>query len=139
MLGCCSFTYTPCCLGIVNTRQRNTRSDRFNGKAKDLHVHAINGEHNSSDNSDSKKKVVIFGHGWAGLGAAHHICNQVLSFHFFWNKACNDMVLNMCLWYFSYWDCVQGFDVTVLGDGYGFGDPDDVGIYGNTWHNFPSY
>lgn len=24
-----------------------------------------------------KKKVVVVGSGWAGLGAAHHLCNQV--------------------------------------------------------------
>lgn len=30
----------------------------------------------------SKKKVVVVGSGWAGLGAAHHLCKQVLIYFF---------------------------------------------------------
>ncbi|XP_031260861.1 uncharacterized protein LOC116119044 [Pistacia vera] len=57
-----------------------------------------NGDQNGG-RSFRKKKIVIVGSGWAGLGAAHHLCKQ-------------------------------GFDVTVLDDGNGFGSPDDVCMQG---------
>ncbi|KAJ0076675.1 hypothetical protein Patl1_35997 [Pistacia atlantica] len=57
-----------------------------------------NGDQNGGS-SFRKKKIVIVGSGWAGLGAAHHLCKQ-------------------------------GFDVTVLDDGNGFGSPDDVCMQG---------
>ncbi|KAF7810761.1 NAD(P)-binding domain containing protein [Senna tora] len=50
---------------LPNTRGRgNLRG--FRCRAETLQTHA-NGE---------KRKVVIVGSGWAGLGAAHHLCNQ---------------------------------------------------------------
>ncbi|GAV77241.1 NAD_binding_8 domain-containing protein [Cephalotus follicularis] len=81
MLGCCSL---PC----LSHRYRNN----FCCKAQTSQNY-VNGDHKK------KKKVVIVGSGWAGLGAAHHLTNQ-------------------------------GFDVTVLDGGNGFGNPDDISIQG---------
>ncbi|XP_019166201.1 PREDICTED: uncharacterized protein LOC109162020 isoform X1 [Ipomoea nil] len=59
-----------------------------------------------SNQRPNKKKVVVVGSGWAGLGAAHHLCKQ---------------------------EC---FDVMVIEGGYEFGpknkslSPDDIGIQG---------
>ena len=47
-------------------------------KAIDLQSHA-NGDQDNGIKKKKKKKVVIVGSGWAGLGAAHHLCNQVIS------------------------------------------------------------
>lgn len=38
----------------------------------------VNGETNKT--IEKRKKVLIVGSGWSGLGAAHHLSNQVLSF-----------------------------------------------------------
>lgn len=92
LLGCCRFPLTS--YVFANTRCRDKSRSGLSRKAATRQIHASNGEYNNN-----KKKVVIVGSGWAGLGAAYHLCNQ-------------------------------GFDVTVLGDGYDFGDPDDVGIHG---------
>lgn len=38
-----------------------------------------NGDRNSTNNNGkNKKKIVVVGSGWAGLGAAHHLSKQVL-------------------------------------------------------------
>ncbi|KAG2706062.1 hypothetical protein I3843_05G076800 [Carya illinoinensis] len=42
-------------------------------RADALQSHATGGQDNKEN---KKKKVVIVGSGWAGLGAAHHLCNQ---------------------------------------------------------------
>ncbi|KAL9417493.1 hypothetical protein AB3S75_040469 [Citrus x aurantiifolia] len=64
-----------------------------------------NGDQNSTNNNGkNKKKIVVVGSGWAGLGAAHHLSKQ-------------------------------GFDVTVLDDGNGFGSPDDISMQG-FWYPF---
>ncbi|XP_065868894.1 uncharacterized protein [Euphorbia lathyris] len=69
MLGCFSYSYsftlTP---SIINTVSRKGFS--CNSQIQQLHANNINGVH------ISKKKVVIVGSGWAGLAAAHHLCNQ---------------------------------------------------------------
>ncbi|XP_061978695.1 uncharacterized protein LOC133699474 isoform X2 [Populus nigra] len=91
LLGCCRFPLTS--YVFANTRCRDKSRSGLSRKAATRQIHASNGEYNNN-----KRKVVIVGSGWAGLGAAYHLCNQ-------------------------------GFDVTVLGDGYDFGDPDDVGIH----------
>ncbi|KAM4089439.1 hypothetical protein ACB094_07G151800 [Castanea mollissima] len=44
-------------------------------KATDLQNHA-KGDQDNDIKKKKKKKVVIVGSGWAGLGAAHHLCNQ---------------------------------------------------------------
>lgn len=89
MLGCCRFTFT---LAPSTLNYRRNRRSGFSCKAETPQFNVNNGDH-------TKKKVVIVGSGWAGLGAAHHLCNQ-------------------------------GFDVTVLVDDNGFGNPDDIGIQG---------
>lgn len=76
---------------------------------------------------NGKKKIVVVGSGWAGLGAAHHLCNQVclcsLTHSFF-------LYSSVCFIFIGILS--QGFDVTVLeGDDNGFGGLDDVGIRGN--------
>lgn len=38
---------------------------------------ALPGHANGGPNGKKKKKIVVVGSGWAGLGAAHHLCNQV--------------------------------------------------------------
>lgn len=45
------------------------------------HVNGGGDDTNNSKNNDKKKqkKVVVVGSGWAGLGAAHHLCKQVLT------------------------------------------------------------
>ncbi|XP_039053806.1 protein anon-37Cs-like [Hibiscus syriacus] len=51
----------------------------FLGRADSVRVHAKGGDNNDNNNSksiDKRKKVVVVGSGWAGLGAAHHLCNQ---------------------------------------------------------------
>ncbi|KAF9684516.1 hypothetical protein SADUNF_Sadunf04G0126200 [Salix dunnii] len=98
LLGCCRFPLTSDV--FANTRCRDINRSGLSCKVATPQIYAINGEYSSS----SKKKVVVVGSGWSGLGAAYHLCNQ-------------------------------GFAVTVLGDGYHFGDPDDVGIHGTT--SFP--
>ena len=58
----------PC---LSNKRYRSG----FYCKADAIQSHA-----NGDQDDKKKKKVVIVGSGWAGLGAAHHLCNQVFSF-----------------------------------------------------------
>ncbi|XP_037495826.1 uncharacterized protein LOC105638513 isoform X3 [Jatropha curcas] len=69
MLGCWKFPLTipP---SSINTRYRNG----FSCKAETPKIHANNGDQSSNDKNN--KKVVIVGSGWAGLGAANHLCNQ---------------------------------------------------------------
>ncbi|KAK4844539.1 hypothetical protein QYF36_021421 [Acer negundo] len=38
-----------------------------------------NGDQNNNGEEKEKKKIVIVGSGWAGLGAAHHLCKQELN------------------------------------------------------------
>ncbi|KAI9095343.1 hypothetical protein K1719_026377 [Acacia pycnantha] len=41
-----------------------------------LHCGAEPQQGSSNSRDSSPKKVVVVGSGWAGLGAAHHLCNQ---------------------------------------------------------------
>ncbi|EOX97594.1 Phytoene desaturase 3 [Theobroma cacao] len=63
------FTLTP---SISN---RYGKRVGFFARADSVEAHA-NGGDNSIKNNDKKKKVVVVGSGWAGLGAANHLCNQ---------------------------------------------------------------
>ena len=64
MLGC--WRVTPCL--------SSEYTSGFCCRANNLQTH-VNGVENKK-----KKKVVVVGSGWAGLGAAHHLCKQVSSF-----------------------------------------------------------
>lgn len=70
LLGCCRFPLTS--YVFANTRCRDKSRSGLSCKAATRQIHASNGEYNNN-----KKKVVIVGSGWAGLGAAYHLCNQV--------------------------------------------------------------
>ena len=50
----------------------------FFSRADSVQAHANGGV----DNNDKKKrkKAVVVGSGWAGFGAAQHLCNQVFDF-----------------------------------------------------------
>ncbi|WRX16694.1 Amine oxidase - like 8 [Theobroma cacao] len=63
------FTLTP---SISNRYGKRVGSF---ARADSVEAHA-NGGDNSIKNNDKKKKVVVVGSGWAGLGAANHLCNQ---------------------------------------------------------------
>ncbi|EEF41121.1 uncharacterized protein LOC8283661 isoform X2 [Ricinus communis] len=67
MLSCWRFTLTP---STVNRRYKNGLSCKA-AETQQIHVNNRDYKH-----SNKKKKVVIVGSGWAGLGAAHHLCNQ---------------------------------------------------------------
>jgi heterodisulfide reductase subunit A-like polyferredoxin len=67
MLASWRVTLAPC---FYNKRLRSG----FCCRADALQSHANGGKDN--DKNKLKKKVVIVGSGWAGLGAAHHLCNQ---------------------------------------------------------------
>lgn len=67
MLASWRVTLAPC---FSNKRLRSG----FCCRADALQSHANGGKDN--DKNKLKKKVVIVGSGWAGLGAAHHLCNQ---------------------------------------------------------------
>ncbi|KAJ4715951.1 Phytoene desaturase [Melia azedarach] len=75
----------------------NGNRSGFCCRASSLQSHENSDQIN--DRKSKKKKIVIIGSGWAGLGAAHHLCKQ-------------------------------GFDITVLDGGNGFGGPDDVCMQG---------
>ncbi|XP_022763013.1 uncharacterized protein LOC111308727 isoform X1 [Durio zibethinus] len=64
------FTLTP----FISNRY--SKRDGFCCRADSVQTHANGGGDNNSKNNDKKKKVVVVGSGWAGLGAAHHLCNQ---------------------------------------------------------------
>ncbi|KAE8709254.1 vacuolar ATP synthase subunit B family protein [Hibiscus syriacus] len=64
------FTLTPFMSNRYNKRVG------FLGRADSVRVHANGGGDNNSKSIDKRKKVVVVGSGWAGLGAAHHLCNQ---------------------------------------------------------------
>ncbi|KAF5745769.1 phytoene dehydrogenase chloroplastic/chromoplastic-like isoform X1 [Tripterygium wilfordii] len=64
MLTCWRFTPTLCL-----PSSKDSRFLRLSCRAENLHT-SVSGTH------ERKKKVVIVGSGWAGLGAAHHLCNQ---------------------------------------------------------------
>ncbi|KAF3971250.1 hypothetical protein CMV_005133 [Castanea mollissima] len=66
----CSWSVTTLAPYLSNKRY----GTGFCCKATDLQSHA-NGDQDN-DIKKKKKKVVIVGSGWAGLGAAHHLCNQ---------------------------------------------------------------
>ncbi|XP_008236052.1 PREDICTED: uncharacterized protein LOC103334855 [Prunus mume] len=70
-LACCwrlTLTFPPTTPGF-SSRSRN--GFRCRAYAEQDHAAA-----NGSSNKKEKKKVVVVGSGWAGLGAAHHLCNQ---------------------------------------------------------------
>lgn len=90
----------------------------------------------------NKKKVLIVGSGWAGLGAAHHLSKQVIAsavglielLHaqwIYWSISAFDGLISRWVFLITWF---QGLDVTVLEGGYEFGpknktfSPDDVGI-----------
>ncbi|OMO92711.1 Amine oxidase [Corchorus olitorius] len=54
---------------------RYGKRNGFFAKAVSVQPHA-NGEQNNNKSNGNKKKVVVVGSGWAGLGAANHLCNQ---------------------------------------------------------------
>ncbi|KAJ4829555.1 hypothetical protein Tsubulata_017165 [Turnera subulata] len=68
MLCCWRFLPPPC---ILDTRSY-TRPRLCCKAQRDMQIHATN----SGGEAKQKKKVVIVGSGWAGLGAAHHLSNQ---------------------------------------------------------------
>ena len=70
----CSWSVTSLAPYLSNKRY----GTGFCCKAIDLQSHA-NGDQDNEIKKKKKKKVVIVGSGWAGLGAAHHLCNQVIS------------------------------------------------------------
>ena len=67
------FTLTPFISNRYNKRVG------FFCRADSVQAHANGGDNNNKSN-DKKKKVVVVGSGWAGLGAAHHLCNQVFDY-----------------------------------------------------------
>ncbi|KAK9014711.1 hypothetical protein V6N11_005858 [Hibiscus sabdariffa] len=66
------FMLTPCMSNIYNKRVG------FSGRADSVRAHVEGGgdNNNNSKSNEKRKKVVVVGSGWAGLGAAHHLCNQ---------------------------------------------------------------
>ena len=70
-LGCCRFPLTSDVLA-KSTRRGDINRSGVSCKVATPQIYAINGEYSSS----SKKKVVMVGPGWSGLGAAYHLCNQ---------------------------------------------------------------
>ncbi|TXG64878.1 hypothetical protein EZV62_011872 [Acer yangbiense] len=70
MLSCWRLTPTLC----LSTRHRSG----FYCRTASVQS-PVNGDQNKNGEEKKKKKIVIVGSGWAGLGAAHHLCNQVLS------------------------------------------------------------
>lgn len=70
-LACCwrlTLTFPPTTPGFSS---RSRSGFRCRAYAEQDHAAA-----NGSSNKKEKKKVVVVGSGWAGLGAAHHLCNQ---------------------------------------------------------------
>lgn len=49
---------------------------RFRCRAQALSIRCYGGAEEVEEAS-MKKKVIVVGSGWAGLGAAHHLCKQV--------------------------------------------------------------
>nr|XP_023916579.1 uncharacterized protein LOC112028155 isoform X3 [Quercus suber] len=69
----CSWSVTSLAPYLSNKRY----GTGFSCKAIDLQSHANGDQDNEiKKKKKKKKKVVIVGSGWAGLGAAHHLCNQ---------------------------------------------------------------
>ncbi|XP_065615612.1 uncharacterized protein LOC136061584 isoform X2 [Quercus suber] len=69
----CSWSVTSLAPYLSNKRY----GTGFSCKAIDLQSHANGDQDNQiKKKKKKKKKVVIVGSGWAGLGAAHHLCNQ---------------------------------------------------------------
>ncbi|KAK0583121.1 hypothetical protein LWI29_033557 [Acer saccharum] len=66
MLSCWRLTPTLC----LSTRHRSG----FYCRTASVQS-PVNGDQNKNG-EEKKKKIVIVGSGWAGLGAAHHLCNQ---------------------------------------------------------------
>ncbi|KAI4350255.1 hypothetical protein L6164_004728 [Bauhinia variegata] len=66
MLACCCWRVA---LPLQLPRKRNLNGFRRSADAPQSHA-------NGGPSPSNKKKVVIIGSGWAGLGAAHHLCNQ---------------------------------------------------------------
>ncbi|XWS67713.1 hypothetical protein CRYUN_Cryun04dG0029200 [Craigia yunnanensis] len=61
---------------LNQTREiRYSKRVGFFCRADSVQAHANGGDKNNKSD-DKKKKVVVVGSGWAGLGAAHHLCNQ---------------------------------------------------------------
>ncbi|KAK1558399.1 hypothetical protein Q3G72_001903 [Acer saccharum] len=67
MLSCWRLTPTLC----LSTRHRSGLYCRTASVQS-----PVNGDQNKNGEEKKKKKIVIVGSGWAGLGAAHHLCNQ---------------------------------------------------------------
>lgn len=66
MLATWRVTLAPCFSG-------NRCGSGFRCRANASQSHANGGQDNKDKN---RKKVVVVGSGWAGLGAANHLCNQ---------------------------------------------------------------
>lgn len=117
-----------------NTRREIRRG--FRCRAQNQEAHDDNG--GNGGQGRNKTKVVIVGSGWAGLGAAHHLSNQVfpsffLGFHCFYDMHFVGfrlffLKLNMKWWFPILF---QGFDVTVIEGDKGFGYPDTIATRGN--------
>ncbi|KAK1561142.1 hypothetical protein Q3G72_034911 [Acer saccharum] len=67
MLSCWRLTPTLC----LSTRHRSVCYCRATASVQS----PANGDQNNNG-EEKKKKIVIVGSGWAGLGAAHHLCKQ---------------------------------------------------------------
>ncbi|KAL3514975.1 hypothetical protein ACH5RR_021877 [Cinchona calisaya] len=72
MLGSCWWRFTPCS-PITTIKQRNGFYCKV---AENQQTDQLSST--STSERQNKKKVVIVGSGWAGLGAAHHLCKQGL-------------------------------------------------------------
>lgn len=64
------FTLTP----FISNRY--SKRVGFSCRADSVQPHANGGVVDNNKN----KKVVVVGSGWAGLGAAQHLCNQVFAY-----------------------------------------------------------
>ncbi|GAB4838574.1 hypothetical protein Ancab_028119 [Ancistrocladus abbreviatus] len=71
MLCCLKMKLTPCF-------SSNLRKSRFHCRAENLETHGptSDGNSNNGQKKQSKKRVLVVGSGWAGLGAAHHLTKQ---------------------------------------------------------------
>ncbi|PON89938.1 NAD(P)-binding domain containing protein [Trema orientale] len=61
-------------LTVTVPRTQNSSSPRYGNRVR-FAAEALPNHANGGPN-DRKKKVVVVGSGWAGLGAANHLCNQ---------------------------------------------------------------
>lgn len=128
MLSC--WKITPFFPSNTNTYMCNKRR-RFCCRVENSQNQGLVNSSQQPKEKESKKRVLVVGSGWAGLGAAHHLIKQVIYIS----------ILNDFKYFCAKFDgflCelnLQGFDVTVLEGGVDSGfstyTPDEVGIQGN--------